>query len=419
MAIKQKFAVKCVLGNTDLELEADPGEAFLIKDIQIYNPATNYVTLKTEKTSVGYFRVGGTLGSHLPFLNGRSEPRISDHIEAAVADHAALVHAVTQPADHAAHSHKAGTHKGSLAGADMTLFVELIDGAGTSIGANVLGKSGRTTDIDIMTNTLAALAHSGAAVANHAALVHTVTQAARHTIASVPMLGMKTLLGYMRGMALLGGFPVAEGETFLITGAKQAGAIQLVLYEIYEPGDIKPDDPNGSRAKEYLMVQYGNTGGSINVDGDTLYDICQTPAEFVDFPFGKDVPAKTAIDIIAILASDFSPSENTGTDYTFTKYLKLLYNREVLFDEDRNGILHLSPEGLNVGGRNRVAEGQSLAGNYSSVDMRLPLVFPEPLKFVAGDELLMYLTTGKVGTGQNIATDEQEIALIQKIGRME
>ncbi|HID30015.1 MAG TPA: hypothetical protein EYP19_08430, partial [Desulfobacterales bacterium] len=67
MAIKEHFAVKTVLGDNAIELRADPGEAFLVKDILIHNPATDYATVKIEKTTVGYFRVGGSLGSHLPF----------------------------------------------------------------------------------------------------------------------------------------------------------------------------------------------------------------------------------------------------------------------------------------------------------------------------------------------------------------
>jgi hypothetical protein len=46
--------------------------------------------------------------------------------------------------------------------------------------------------------------------------------------------------------------------------------------------------------------------------------------------------------------------------------------------------------------------------------MRSSLIFPEPLIFLPGDELLVYLTTGKAGAGQNIDAYEQEIALIQK-----
>ena len=382
MALKQKFAVKCVFGDNDFQLRADPGEAFLVKDIQVYNPVSNYVTLRTEKATVGYFRVGGPLGSHLPFLGGRSEPRLYDH------------------------NHKAGVFKGSDAGADQTLFVPLVDGAGTTIAANALGKSGATADKDIMTDILAAQ-------------VHSVSQPDRHSIVSVPMLRMTTLLRDMIERALLTGYPVAEGETFSITGAKQAGAIVLAIYEIYEPGDIKPEDPNGSRAKEYVFVQYGNSGAAINVDGDTLFDVCQTPPEFPDFPFGKTVSPKHSITLLSILGSDFSPSANIAADYTYTKFLKMVYNREVLFDEDRNGLLMLSPTGANVGGRDLVAEGQSLIGNYSNIDMRLPFILPEPLVFSPGDELLLYLTTGKVGTGQDINIAGQEVGLIEAVKGIE
>ena len=382
MALKQKFAVKCVLGDNDFQLRADPGEAFLVKDIQVYNPVSNYVTLRTEKATVGYFRVGGPLGSHLPFLGGRSEPRLYGH------------------------NHKAGVFKGSNAGAGQTLFVPLVDGAGTTIAANALGKSSAANDKDIMTDILAAQ-------------VHSVTQPDRHSIVSVPMLRMRTLLRDMIERALLTGYPVAEGETFSVTGAKQAGAIVLAIYEIYEPGDIKPEDPNGSRAKEYVFVQYGNSGAAINVDGDTLFDVCQTPPEFPDFPFGKTVSPKHSITLLSILGSDFSPSANIATDYTYTKFLKMVYNREVLFDEDRNGLLMLSPTGANIGGRDLVAEGQSLIGNYSNIDMRLPFILPEPLVFSPGDELLLYLTTGKVGTGQDINIAGQEVGLIEAVKGIE
>jgi len=269
------------------------------------------------------------------------------------------------------------------------------DGAGTIIGANVLGKSGAGADKDIMTSSIVAIA------------------------TKTPMLGMRTLLRDMIERALLTGYPVAEGETFSVTGAKQAGAIVLAIYEIYEPGDIKPEDPNGSRAKEYVFVQYGNSGAAINVDGDTLFDVCQTPPEFPDFPFGKTVSPKHSITLLSILGSDFSPSANIAADYTYTKFLKMVYNREVLFDEDRNGLLMLSPTGANIGGRDLVAEGQSLVGNYSNIDMRLPFILPEPLVFSPGDELLLYLTTGKVGTGQDINIDGQEVGLIEAVKGIE
>ncbi len=61
---------KTVVGNTDLELEAKTGQGLVIKNIMIFDPTLNYITVSISKTTVGYFRVGGGLGSHLSFHVG-------------------------------------------------------------------------------------------------------------------------------------------------------------------------------------------------------------------------------------------------------------------------------------------------------------------------------------------------------------
>ncbi|MBA7523127.1 hypothetical protein ES705_15250 [subsurface metagenome] len=63
---------KTQLGDVDLELEAKTGQGLIIKNIQIFNPASNYISVSISKTSVGYFRVGGSLGSHLSFHLGKA-----------------------------------------------------------------------------------------------------------------------------------------------------------------------------------------------------------------------------------------------------------------------------------------------------------------------------------------------------------
>lgn len=372
MALKQSLAVKTVIGDTDLELKADPGESFLVKDIRIYNPATDYVTLQTNKTTVGYFRTGGLMGSHLPFMPGRSKPR------------------------QAGHDHLAFTVNSSETAADKTAFVDIIEGDGTAQAAVFVAHAGDGADIDINTDEVIA---------------------AMGDIS--PMPGQKTLLGYMIAQNLLAGYPVSVGETFKLTGAKQANAIQMVTYEIYDEEDMKAETPNGSRALEYVFVNYGNTGASIVAPGSHLYDTTLNPGEFSDFPFGKVVPAKTEIDLVAVCASDFAPSENDGSDSQYTQYLKLIADRETLFDEDRNGLLMLGPSGTNVGGRDRIGEGQSLFGNYSNVDMNFPFVFTVPLCYRAGDDLDIYLTTAGAGSYKDIAIAEHEIALILQVRRVE
>lgn len=358
MALKEKYMVKQVLGNTDLELEAKSGESLLIKDILIYNPLTNYITCKIEKTTVGYFRAGGTLGSHLPFIVGRSQ-----------------------------HAHDITT--GSTTPADQTSFADLENAGGTNVGSKVLGGLAKDT-----------------------------TYRRAMNLASIPSVVQKSILGLLTQLGLFKGFPVGEGETLLITGAKQSGAIQLVKYEIHDAGDFTPESENGSASKKYLFLNYGNTGANINKTGDSLFNTAQSPAEFPDFPYDKTVPAKFIVRLLGILASDFAPKENDGTDYCYTDYLKLVKGRVTLFDEDKNGILLYSGISTALGNIDMVGEGQSLIGNYSDVDMRLPLIFPTPLEFLEGEELNVYLTTTQGSSGKNIATDEHEIALIQEVEKI-
>jgi len=318
MPLKEPLMVKTVEGNTDLKLEAKPGQSLLIKGIKIYNPASNYATLYIEKTTVGFFRVGGTLGNQLAFTKGQ---------------------------------------------------VEYQNDYGSAANRYRVEKFGQ----------------------------------------EVNLLDFLIQKGFMKG------YPVEEGQTFKISGVAQSGAVQQVIYQIYDAGDMKRDMPNGSAASEYLYINYIRPSSAINKTGDTLYSVSQSPAEFPAFPAGVDVPAKHEISILGICASDFAPNENDGTNYILTKYIKMVRGREVLFDEDKQGIPVIATSSTVNGSEDIVGGGISLPGQCSDVDKRLPYIFPEPLVFTSGEELNIYLTTSKTGTGQNIAVNEAEIGLIQLV----
>ena len=361
MPLKQPWAIKTVLGNTDLELKADPGEAFRILDVFTYDPVADYVTVQIEKTTVGYFRIRSPLGGHQVGLRGRQ-----------------------------AHTHQIRTNAGS--------FVTPIGYYPIVLGDNVTS--------NFLLGTLDAAAPGTMSDAKDATREN-----------SGPRLD--TLLGLLRKMGKWEGWPVAEGETFRLTGAKNPNGRQMVVYEIWEPADIKNDAPNGSRSNEYLFVNYGNCGAGISSNGDHLYTTSKNPAEFPDFPFGKVVPAKYEIELLGICGSSFAPKENENANYSYTQFLKLLKDREVLFDEDRNGIL-FEQRNLDLGGRrDGIADGISLIGNYSEIDKQLPLFFEPPLKFASGDELNVYLTLVALGTGQDIDIYQHEIALIERVKRLE
>lgn len=372
MALKEAFAIKTVIGDTDLELRADPGEAFLIRDIFVKQTdfttrADQYATLKTEKTTVGFFRVRGTFGGHLGKSRGKATHNHTFWVKDAVDIVSPKFHQIYKPAGDAP---------------EKTYPFYLVSNNAPGNWLKDFVQQQSTSD---------------------------QTQ--------------KSILNYLWAQGIFKGYPVAEGETFRIQTEKKSVGweenVKFVIYDIYEPSDIKPDQENGSRAKEYMFINYGDCGASIQLSIDNIYDNSMNPAEFPNFPFGAVVPAKHEITVYGIMGTEFAPHNNTATDYSATRFLKMIKDREVLLDEDRNGLPFFIPWLLNESGINEFGEGVSMLGNYSSGDRREPFMFPEPLVFSPGDEYGIYVTLRVGGTGQVITQDQHEIALIEKIRRID
>jgi len=357
MALKQPFAIKTVSGATDLTLTADARESFLVTDIRIYNPASNYITVSVGRRSVLHMRCGGALGSHVSFLPGRAK-----------------------------HAHDWTTS--STTPADQTTFAGLEDAAGTEIAAKMIGGLSADTTYP----QVGGLSASGNALND-------------------------SLLSLLYKKGLWRGIPVASGETLTITGASQSGAVQMVIYQVFDAEDQTPDKPNGSESPELDYIIYGSSGGNINKTGDTELTSATNPAEFPGFPFSDDVPAQSTITVFGVCASDVAPAACNGTNYCITNYLKLFRDNVVLFDEDKNGILcqAVTPTGSLV--VDRIGEGLSIVGNFTDLDYRPPLFFPEPLVFEQGQELTVYWTTTKGGSGANISAALQEVGFICRLVR--
>ncbi len=311
MSLISKRNFKTVIGNTDLELEAKTGQGLLIKNIMIFDPLLDYITVSISKTTVGFFRVGGVLGSHLSFHVGRSYPNPFER---------------------------------------------------------VCGN-----------------------------------------------ISQSTLLEYLFKLGLFTGYPVASGESFLITGAKQTTAKQCVEYEVWDAADISPEMDNGSKSNIYLYVNYGRSPTTINVTTDVILDTANNPAEFPDFPFANIVPANRNIELHGILASDVMPGTWDPNIKTYTQFLKFMQDKVFLFDEDRQGLLYHSSAGIPHMTLPTIAEGSSLGGNYSDIDIKYPFLFDPPLIFSQGEELTIAWKCGRVGAGVAISLALQEIGLILKM----
>ena len=222
----------------------------------------------------------------------------------------------------------------------------------------------------------------------------------------------KTLLSLMIEKGFFKGFPVAEGQKFVISPYPETTSLGnvLVIYEKYDAGDIKKEDINGSEAKEYVYVAYGRISEEVKSAGEYVYDVMINPEEFADFPFERECPAKTEIELLGIIGWE-AISISDASNYTYTKYLKLFKGRKLLFDTEKKGLpmyqWYLSGTTGQVGGR-----GLSVCGQYTEVDYRLPLIFDTPITFTAGEELRIVLDVGAVGSGNAFSDRFLELGVI-------
>ena len=223
-----------------------------------------------------------------------------------------------------------------------------------------------------------------------------------------------SIMGYLAAKGLNPFIPVGEGQILNVSRAAEAGDVTLV-YEIHDAGDIVPTMPNGSEGPEYLFLNYCTNGVAIDAIGEFLLDEILCPAEFPDFPIGKDVPARTVITMLGVVGSPFGYSGSTQTVTGETSFLKFVRGRDTLHDEDRVGI--------SFQGEDLASDGESYdpvaseIGALTETQTEEPLWFPEPLVFEAGEELNPYVTVkGILLTG--IPANKLDVAFIQRVEKV-
>ncbi len=300
MALKERNMVRTFSGTGDYELQAKTGESLLIKGIYVSSPGSDFASIYIDKTTVGFFRVGGARGNHL-FYPLQDEQR------------------------------------------------------------------------------------------------------------------NKNLLDILREREIFMGFPVAEGQTLIIKNVGATNAKCTVVYDKYDAGDIDTKQENGTEADSYVFINYGRPSSAPTSAGDVLINSSQNPAEFPAFPFGVDVPARTEIEILGILASDVGRTSGTGANKANSTFLKFIKERVVLLDDNKDGIIMTGASPTSDGVQ--YGTGQSLIGYYSDIDQRWPYFFEEPLTFGAGEELNAYITTAVSAGSMNLTAEDLEIGLIMRVRR--
>jgi len=213
--------------------------------------------------------------------------------------------------------------------------------------------------------------------------------------------------------------PVAEGQTLNLSAGDGIGSYQI-LYDIYDAGDVRPDMPNGTACKTFGFIQYLRESAVLDASGDLLLDTSITPAEFPDFPAGKTVPANMEIKLHGIEGSPVADFSSTDNGF-YSTYLKMVREREVLFDEDNKGIEFLGNSAATTAAQ--YSKPQSLIGSVGEITMadterkvQEPYWFDPPLVFGSGEELLIYMSFVKVGI-HTMAADLSDIGLILEVNK--
>jgi len=227
----------------------------------------------------------------------------------------------------------------------------------------------------------------------------------------------KNLMEFLTAHNVNVSIPVAEGQQFAITKGNQYSHI-VVVYDIYSAGDIRADMPNGSDSKEFTFVQYMDASTYPSASGDVELNTSLSPAEFPDFPCGKVVPARHSIDVLGLVGCPVGDATDP-TNYIVSSYVKLVKDRETLFDEDRNGIPFRcsQPSDALV----QYYETLSLIHACTTVQPGTdkwafgdPLLFDPPLHFASGEELLTYITFIEVGS-HTLTAAAIDLAAILKV----
>lgn len=209
------------------------------------------------------------------------------------------------------------------------------------------------------------------------------------------------ILKILEDAGLWKGIPVASGQTLTVKTNYDSDKRCMVIFEQYDEGDMTAEMENGTKGKEYLFINYGTNGAAIADAGYGDFNKPILPSEYMNFPFGDAVPSGHEVDLLSVMTNrkNRAASANLGLPWT-----KLIRGREVLFDPDRQGVY--------------TGSGQSLWGwgGRAFKDQQPVCLLPEPITFVAGEELTIQQYND---SGGQLAADALILAVALKVRRLE
>ncbi len=220
-------------------------------------------------------------------------------------------------------------------------------------------------------------------------------------------------LSYLYDKGLFSGYPVGEGQTIRLDQTFTGLQRVMFKYDLYDAGDILPTAVNGTASNVYEAMSYGDYGGVVTAPGLYKYENSLNPAELERFPFANPVPANTNISIKALFASAVASTTATPTS-GYTDRLKLVRDREVLYDQDREGFAFAGY----TDGAPELSRRGSLTGWLADLtphDPLPPYIFDEAIEFSSGEALDVYVSFRTDDTWEDILQVDTTMSFWQTV----
>lgn len=198
--------------------------------------------------------------------------------------------------------------------------------------------------------------------------------------------------------------PVPEGKSFKIEVPSSTSI--RVLAEVYDSGDVRPDEPNGPEAKERIFIGFGTNGNDISSTGYTLINTSLLPEEEIGFPFGEALESIYELELYDIFALAIGSGVGDGTSNTGSARLErilLKYFNTDMFTDREGGFIVL-------GKKDTAVTSTTVTYNYTQTYNEIPFrkykenifdYIPMPLfVFKGGDELTVKAYVSVSGNGK-------------------
>jgi hypothetical protein len=232
------------------------------------------------------------------------------------------------------------------------------------------------------------------------------------------MVRPKNLLAYLFEKGIWRGIPIGEGENLQMVAINAYNSQAYAIVDVFDAGDKKPTDPNGSDGAEYDFVSAYTLASGMFASGDNwLTTVLGGPTIFEVQGNELRVPVNKEITIFGFMTRDIRKVSGTDANEQNSTYLKFVKNREVLFANDVNGI-PMRGDTSKVTDGTYIGSGTCISGMYDSAEAFEPYLFQNPLVLGEGEKIGISLVTQITKGVANISYDDYRLYLICRSRRI-